>query len=787
MCKRRADLKSASLVLEKWHQCSTELTTTFWASHDQHPWKGEAYKNPFVTAMAERMDQIYVLRMTHEELLNLLSEEEIQSLNLEDPFFAFRALNPLLYSPYTQPVWEAAVKEYERSLTPIEQHVVSNFRRKISSLSNRPQLLLREFQRFSNVLKRPKVRSLLAQEREILLSQLVEHIDSLERAYDQRGRDGSAGAGGRNLSDKVSAIVYARQLRGRVESITNVAGPLLQDMPSFDSFITSAEDLKDKLISQERQLFGSWNAEVEDLTADETLALQLKGRLMEINNAGILKVNYSERLVTLLREHRQLTELGYVVPEAVTKIVEEGEKYYRYGVMLKKVANFYNSMENQIIEEQKPMLLDALLAFEDVVENPNGGSKKAISGKNGGVHITWNNPTECQNYVDRLQKAADRLSLENRKLRKSHNTLGTEVVGLMTIDLLRSRDTWKGKWQGIKDLIQAFANKYPSERMNKWVLHWDQQVYKALEAGYQMGLESLNENLSEIKCELVFTNKTVGFKPPFEEIRMLYYRELKKFVSIPNAFDGLGNASVYRKMPGMNIQSLLCVYKKAEGLFRKLKELQESFREWTVLAMVDLDVFVEENVQEAADFDLNFKMIKAKKKDCEKLQDFEKVDCIRVSCSPFKSTVEDLLSRLSDSLIMNLKKQIMTNFKDVDTYLEQAMEKLSTRPHSIEEIGHAKKDWKEIESAKDGMRLLSQRLSEKKKMFLQYAPGSNIDTTDVTSKTANLDGEGGRWDSFEIALDAFNEMIEEQKESLKGVIEEEIINLNVTIDKLGQR
>jgi hypothetical protein len=31
--------------------------------------------------------------------------------------------------------------------------------------------------------------------------------------------------------------------------------------------------------------------------------------------------------------------------------------------------------------------------------------------------------------------------------------------------------------------------KVPSERMAKWVLHWDQQVYKALEAGYQMGLE----------------------------------------------------------------------------------------------------------------------------------------------------------------------------------------------------------------------------------------------------------------------------------------------------------
>jgi hypothetical protein len=41
--------------------------------------------------------------------------------------------------------------------------------------------------------------------------------------------------------------------------------------------------------------------------------------------------------------------------------------------------------------------------------------------------------------------------------------------------------------------------KYPPERMFKWVKFWDEQMYKSLEAGYQMGLESLNESLADIK------------------------------------------------------------------------------------------------------------------------------------------------------------------------------------------------------------------------------------------------------------------------------------------------
>ena len=113
-------------------------------------------------------------------------------------------------------------------------------------------------------------------------------------------------------------------------------------------------------------------------------------QLMDIDKKGILVVNYSERLVTLLREVRQLSELGHTIPSKILKVgtnaepfseggsgdtvfrsigfahpsaqhyrvssadknfpqvTNEGEAYYRYGVMLKKVANFYNNMASQV-------------------------------------------------------------------------------------------------------------------------------------------------------------------------------------------------------------------------------------------------------------------------------------------------------------------------------------------------------------------------------------------------------------------------------------------------------
>ena len=64
------------------------------------------------------------------------------------------------------------------------------------------------------------------------------------------------------------------------------------------------------------------------------------------------------------------------------------------------------------------------------------------------------------------------------------------------------------------------------ENMKPWKLHWDVQLYKALEHQYQLGLEILNENLPEIKVELLFRYLTtffVVFEQDFSDILPLFY------------------------------------------------------------------------------------------------------------------------------------------------------------------------------------------------------------------------------------------------------------------------
>ena len=62
---------------------------------------------------------------------------------------------------------------------------------------------------------------------------------------------------------------------------------------------------------------------------------------MELNAGdGKLYVNYGDRLVTLLREVRSLTSMGFAIPSKIQHVANVGGKFYRHGVVLKQVSDF---------------------------------------------------------------------------------------------------------------------------------------------------------------------------------------------------------------------------------------------------------------------------------------------------------------------------------------------------------------------------------------------------------------------------------------------------------------
>ena len=75
------------------------------------------------------------------------------------------------------------------------------------------------------------------------------------------------------------------------------------------------------------------------------------------------------------------------------------------------------------------------------------------------MEITWDDPEELDKYIHKLQKAAEKLTTENRKLRKCHLTVCEKVQTLMGVDLLRQQQKWKDGLMEIRHLMANLVNQ----------------------------------------------------------------------------------------------------------------------------------------------------------------------------------------------------------------------------------------------------------------------------------------------------------------------------------------
>jgi dynein heavy chain 2 len=433
----RMKLQSAISICEKWCDVPRRLTSTFWSGAN-HRWKGSPHEDEFTRAFMRRLDQVYNILVLSDELSRILTSEEKSSFQLEKLFEPLMQTKPILYNPYTEPKWIAAVREYESLIDPVETAVAARFRRNIAPLLDRPRQLLNEFQKFKNLLKRPAIRRVLISERETLLSLLREQVKRIESIVDRedytnnhsddeskssggksKDTSGSITVGARLMSTHVTAICSLRQLGSRVSSMYNLSKELLYDLEAFSKYQSQCETLLARMKTEEDNKFDAWLSDMKSgyddgEDASRALSLTLQGSPLSWKG-GVLVVNFSEQLVRFLRDFRQLDELGFDMPKAssggksktLADKAIEAEKYFRYGLLLKKTANFYNSISEQMIDVQEQLLLNALTQFSDIVTRPT-------KNKRDGGDLTWSNPADCESYIKSLQESAEKLASENR-------------------------------------------------------------------------------------------------------------------------------------------------------------------------------------------------------------------------------------------------------------------------------------------------------------------------------------------------------------------------------------
>jgi dynein heavy chain 2 len=133
---------------------------------------------------------------------------------------------------------------------------------------------------------------------------------------------------------------------------------------------------------------------------------------------------------------------------------------------------------------------------------------------------------------------------------------------------------------------------------------------------------------------IYFSENSIQFKlsnssqtqSSIEAIKATYYHEMKRFLTVPLTFKGCRDisSSSKKKLIFENIilrhnDDIIACYKASNELFNRLEHGLEQFQEWTVLGQVDIEELVDKYLIDVADWEKNFRVLKIRGQDAEKL------------------------------------------------------------------------------------------------------------------------------------------------------------------------
>uniref|UniRef100_A0A915PL62 Cytoplasmic dynein 2 heavy chain 1 n=1 Tax=Setaria digitata TaxID=48799 RepID=A0A915PL62_9BILA len=720
-------------ICEQWKFVITTILEQWRQNIDNDAWNGrdKSLISNF-EILQKHTDEILSLKLLSSQMNELTGDKSGQKEMERIIRNVFGTFPLFTYDISMQQQWKIKLLEVEQSIEPIVERALPVLRKRLQFNQLTDDVAITNLIKFKHFLNRPSIKEKLFMERETLLSRLANAIESQKCEITEQVATNDMPIG-QYLTEIAAKLIWIRRQINKVENTKTLCNELLNDLSSYGTVEAKIQNAIDEMHSLESDSFGNWCQEMIKIVGSTTnsIALETNGKLMSIEQkGGNLIVNYSDRLVRLLREVRQLVGLGFAVPRKIIECANTGEQFYKYAIILKQVAHFYNSVDQQMLPCQQAMMLDEALAFEKLI----------LSGKKGEVTVnavSWDNPKHLQEFIEKLQTAAERLTLHNRRLRKAHSEICEKMKQLLNLDLLKEINKWKDVLGEIRSKIaEQERNIGNRNNMIPWLSHWDNQLYKTLQLQYQWGIESLHTQIPLIQAQLLFKEQQLELRPPLEEIRAKYYRELRKFISIPQKFRGVQESEqaneLFAKMIERNANRFWSIYKKAEELFEKVAN------GWIVLGQVDLESLITTHFKHAADWENQIKLLKGKGRDAEKLPSEVRLECIHVSTSAVKIAIDDMLQRLFDTLIWTLR-------------------------YSINNQIHMKKTLDVI---------------EEKNVLLRSVGGSGVEQLPIVLKL---------WEKFQLVLDSHQLMIKDQVEALKLDVNTRLKSLNDEIERLFAR
>ncbi|BFF95328.1 cytoplasmic dynein 2 heavy chain 1 [Drosophila madeirensis] len=649
-------------TVDAWIQLCDSLTRLFWPNYVKHPWLGEPHVPKRGQQFKERLSEIRNIKQLYKQIATLLDDAELQEMFQEQaPFTDFNIFDT---SGNGQAKWHKALHHFEQVLQPIDERIAAALKAQLHNHLSNPRQVIFIFSKYETLIQRPAVLELLSIEREQFLQSLHILLQDLRKAMTDTNMEPDTG----HLSVICNECRWLKVVQYQIQEIEKVSH-LISGREGFDKINKAVQEIKEETESLLRTNFEIWSGQCSTAVKSGELRLRDDQAVVKFEKEGrqLMRVTFNPKLVTFCQDVREFENLGYNVPLELRAAATHAAKYMCYARRLQQIATFHNTIGDRMIPCQRPIMLKNALELQRLVQSET---------------VAWQDESSVQRYVNILQAAVSKLSADNTLLVGYHEQAKRTVMKLMATDLLTQNQIWKDELRHLRELL-ATLERQGYTHLDAFKLHWDHQLYKVLEYQYILGLLDMNNKLPDIHIKLVLRQRELCFSPPEEEIRDLYFSQLRRFIERPCNFHGLSEHSseLFKSMVTVNRHHFGPLYKRAAELFDKLEDFKTIWLPWIALGCVDVEQLCGIHLNEADDWDRNFRACKHFSQQLAKLQQAEEsIDCLVINVLPLRTDIEFISRRYWESLSNSLRSSILTDVGVVQEFLQNALQFLQNVP-----------------------------------------------------------------------------------------------------------
>ncbi|KAF7991046.1 hypothetical protein HCN44_000861 [Aphidius gifuensis] len=680
----------SSNACEKWINFCEKNTKIFWPNLSLHLWKNQPYVPKKFDKFSKKIKETSDIRMQHKQLTRLLTEAERLSLGTDNLLKNFDNLQIIFDNndddndnDDKQKNWERFKKRFEDDIAPAEERVIEKLKKQISNAAS-SVLLVGEFQRYAKLMKRERIKISMREEREALMSSLDDLIDIYQSGPD---------AGDLlDIPEILQQVQSAKSAEMKLQVLKNLCEELLSDLPNYKENISKIFVALKEAEGKRQNLVDTWINTIEEEIKNKTLSLSTDTAVVELIGSSMMKVNYNSRLTTLVKEARALSGQGIELPRNIKDLVERAGSLAGRARALQQIANFHNTIGDRMVPSQRPLMLTTAMELARAVR---GQSK-----------VVWSDIKAVDDYTSQLKEFVQKFGKQNYELASKHIYLRDLIAGLLkgeVVNLVGSQIVWKETLRNMRKIVDDVDNNYGNTKA--WKLHWDRQLLKVLGVAYRAALPNLLRNIQDITIELVIRDGNLQWRPPIEEIRAKLYSSIRRFLSIPINFRGVGDNTVDVKFSSLVERSAYLyggVYNEAEIALVALEQLRQKWLPLAEPATIDIGKILKG--KSSQEWEKAFKEAKQWAQDVGKLRGGEiKIKCLCIDTSTTRNDLESSSRRYWDRLSSDLRAEASSRLGKIVEFLSSVTKELDKRPKNIEQVGEAFLTHKKIQQESTGI------------------------------------------------------------------------------------